>query len=111
MNKWKHGDHPLKPLPQFTPKPGINFDIPQDTNELCFFELFFTDELLEYLTDETNRYADDFFQTNKNKLRPSSDFKKWPENSISSGRMRAFPGPDVLLQHNEKRFTEKLLKY
>ena len=48
------------------------------------------DELLEYLTDETNRYAHDFFQVNKDKLRSSSDFKKWPENGISSGKMRAF---------------------
>ena len=31
-----------------------------------------------------------FFQVNKDKLRPSSDFKKWPENGISSGKMRAF---------------------
>ena len=46
MNKWKHGGHPLKPIPQFTAKPGINFHIPQDANELYFFELFFTDELL-----------------------------------------------------------------
>ena len=28
MNKWKHGDYPLKPLPQFTATPGINFGIP-----------------------------------------------------------------------------------
>ena len=76
MNKWKHGDHPLKPLLQFTATPGINFDIPKDSNELNFFELFFTDELLEYLTNETNRYARDFFQVNKDKVRPSSDFKK-----------------------------------
>ena len=68
MNKWKHGDQSLKPLPQFTAKPGINFDIPQDVNELYFFELFFTDELLEYLADETNRYADDFFQVNNHLL-------------------------------------------
>ena len=90
MNKWKHGDHPLKPLPQFTATPGINFDIPEDANELYFFKLFFTDELLEYLTDETNRCAHDFFHINKDKLRPSSDFQKWPENGISSGKMRAF---------------------
>ena len=71
-------------------QPGINFDIPKDTNELYFFEIFFTDKLLEYLTDETNRYARDFFHVNKDKLRPSSDFKKWPENGISSGKMSAF---------------------
>ena len=90
MNKWKHGDHPLKPLPQFTATPDINFDIPEDSNKFYFFEFFFSDELLEYLTDETNRYADDFFEVNKDKLRPSSDYKKWPENGISSGKMRIF---------------------
>ena len=61
MNKWKHGNHPLRSLPQFTATSGINFDIPEDASELYFFKLFFTDELLEYLTDETNRYAHDFF--------------------------------------------------
>ena len=76
MNKWKHGDHPLKLIPQFTATPGINFDILEGVNELYFFELFFTDELLEYLPDERNRYAHDFFQINKDKLRPSSEFKK-----------------------------------
>ena len=64
MNKWKHGDHPLKPLPQFTATPDITFDIPESSLALYFFELFFTDELLEYLTDKTNRYAHDFFQVN-----------------------------------------------
>ena len=90
MNKWKHRDHPLKPLPQFTATPSINFDIPEEAHELYFFDLFFTDELLEYLTVETNMCAHDFFQVNKDKLRPSSGFKKWPENGISSGKMREF---------------------
>ena len=53
MNKWKHGDHPLKPLTQFTTTPGINFDIPEDAIELYFFKLFFTDDALKYLPDET----------------------------------------------------------
>ena len=44
----------------------------------------------ECLTDETNRYADDFLQVNKDKLSPYTDFKKWPESGISSGKMRAF---------------------
>ena len=76
MNKWKHGDHPLKPPTQFTATSDINFDIPEDTNKLYFFKLFFTDELFEYLTDETNRYAQDFFQVNKYKLRSSSECQK-----------------------------------
>ena len=72
----KKKKHPLKLIPQFTATPGINFDILEGVNELYFFELFFTDELLEYLPDERNRYAHDFFQINKDKLRPSSEFKK-----------------------------------
>ena len=65
MNKWKHGDHPLKPLPQFTAKPDINYDIPQDASELYFFELFFADELLEYLTDEQIGMLMIFFKQTK----------------------------------------------
>lgn len=34
---------------------GINFDILEDVNNFYFFKLLLTDEILEYLTKETNR--------------------------------------------------------
>jgi len=90
MTKWKHGDHPLQPPPQFSAKPGLNFDAPDHADELFFFEQFFTEELLQHLTDETNSYADEFFQENNDKLGPSSDFKRWAEDGVTPAKMRAF---------------------
>ena len=90
MKHWKHGDHTLQPLPTFTAKPGFNIDIPDDADELYFFQLFFTDEILQHLTDETNRYAKNYFELCKDKLKPSSDLKKWPDTGVSIHKMRAF---------------------
>ena len=43
MKLWEKGDTKLQPLPKFTAEPGFNFIIPNDSNELYFFKLFFTD--------------------------------------------------------------------
>ena len=86
INKWKHGDHPLKPLPQFTTTPGINFDIPEDANELYFFKLFFTDDVLEYLPDETMMILICSFFSSKQR----QDHLLASKNGISSGRMKPF---------------------
>ena len=82
MNLWKKGDTKLQPLPKFTAEPGFNFIIPDDANELYFFKLFITDQLLELVTLETNKYASEYLQKNKGRLKEHSNFKKWPENGI-----------------------------
>ena len=41
-----------------------------------------TDELLELVTLETNKYASEYLQMNKGRLKEHSNFKKWPENGI-----------------------------
>ena len=84
MKLWKKGDTKLQPLPKFTAEPGFNFIIPDDANELYFFKLFFTDELLESVTLETNKYASEYL------LKEHSNFKKWPENGISEDEMTLF---------------------
>lgn len=54
-NTWvKDNNRPPIVLP-FTGTPGLAVDKP--TTPLGFLQLFFTRELLEYFTDETNRYA------------------------------------------------------
>ena len=76
MKLWKKGDTKLQPLPKFTAEPGFNFIIPDDANELYFFKLFFTDELLESVTLETNKYVSEYLQKNKDRLEEHSNFKK-----------------------------------
>ena len=90
MKLWKKGDTKLQPFPKFIAEPGFNFIIPDDANELYFFKLFFTDELLESVTLETNKFASEYLQKNKDKLKEHSDFKKWPENGISEDKMTLF---------------------
>ena len=90
MNLWKMGDTKLQPLSKFTAEPGFNFIIPDDVNELYFFKLFITDELLESVTLETNKYASEYLQKNKDRLKEYSNFKKWPENGISEDKMTLF---------------------
>ena len=50
LKHWKKRDTKLQPLPKFTTEPGFNFVIPDDANELYFFKLFSTDELLQSTT-------------------------------------------------------------
>ena len=76
MKLWKKGDTKLQPLPKFTAEPGFNFIKPDDANELYFFKLFFTDELLESVTLETNKYVSEYLQKNKDRLEEHSNFKK-----------------------------------
>ena len=68
--KLQRGDTKLQPLPKFTAETRFNFITPDDANELYFFKLFFTDELLESVTLETNKYASEYL------LKEHSNFKK-----------------------------------
>ena len=88
--KLQRGDTKLQPLPKFTAETRFNFITPDDANELYFFKLFFTDELLESVTLETNKYAFEYLQKNKDRLKEHSNFKKWPENGISEDKMTLF---------------------
>ena len=72
MKLWKKGDKKLQPLPKFTAEPGFNFII------------------LESVTLETNKYASEYLQKNKDTLKEHSDFKKWPENGVSKDKMTLF---------------------
>ena len=69
MKLWKIGDIKLQPLPKFTAEPGFNFIISDNAHELYFLNLFFTDELLESVTLETNNYPSEYLQKNKDRLK------------------------------------------
>ena len=91
MKEWKNGDTatPIVPI-NFTGKPGVQVPIPDDADELFFVKLFFTDDVLESVRSETNRYAKEYLTANKETLKLSSDFKFWPEDGISSDKLLAF---------------------
>ena len=91
MKEWKNGDTatPIVPI-NFTGKPGVQVPIPDDADELFFVKLFFTDDVLESVRSETNRYAKEYLTANKETFKLSSDFKFWPEDGISSDKLLAF---------------------
>ena len=55
-NRWKTEDKdPI--IPAFSGEIGIKIDFPYSCNELDIFKCFITDELIDYITKETNKYA------------------------------------------------------
>ena len=84
------GDKVLQELPRFTANQWINVDIPEDADELYFYKLFITDEIIDDITSETHLYAKEFLKNAGDDLSPSSDLARWPENGIISEKMSAF---------------------
>ncbi len=81
------GDRPTQPTP-FTGVPGLNpatcssFPSAEDASELDYLNLFLKEEDYESMATETNRYAEQYFDKNKDELKPNSRFHKWvPTNS------------------------------
>ena len=65
MNNRKEGDYSLAPLPPFTESHGFTFAPPDNANELYFFNLFLTDDLISEITNQTNLYVNQYLSINK----------------------------------------------
>lgn len=92
MKGWVEGDQVFcnGDLPPFNEAVGMTDDMPGDSNELCFFKLFVTDELLESMTGETNRYHTQYMEENKDKIPEKSRLLRFPVDGMSTDRMKAF---------------------
>uniref|UniRef100_A0A8C5E3K8 PiggyBac transposable element-derived protein domain-containing protein n=1 Tax=Gouania willdenowi TaxID=441366 RepID=A0A8C5E3K8_GOUWI len=64
-----------------------------------FLELFMTDELLQHVADETNRYAGQYFQLHPESL-PHSRGNSW--NPVSVGELKTFFGLSFLTGYVKK---------
>ena len=51
-------------VPACSGEPGIKVDFPDSYNELDIFECFITDELIDYITKETNKYTAQYIAAN-----------------------------------------------
>jgi len=74
-NEWKSWeDAPLIPdCPRFTEDPGPTIQLPEKAFE--FVKIFLTDELINLIVKETNRYADQFLQ--RKTLTPNARAQDW----------------------------------
>ena len=62
----------------FTGTSGIQALITTD-DPLEYFQLFFNEEIISFIVDETNRYAEQYLQSNE--LTPSSRVLNWKETN------------------------------
>ena len=85
----KHQSSQVQPAPPafpFSGSSGLKVPTTDFDDPVNIFNHFFDDELIEYIVTETNRYADNFLETNE--LTPSARAQNWKE---TNGReMRLF---------------------
>lgn len=74
-------------LPEYAQRPGllVNTD---GFKAGDFFQLFFTNPVFELMANETNRYADQFFDSGA-ELLPNSRLRKWIDNPTNASEMKA----------------------
>ena len=83
-----------------------NIDLGTVNQPIDFFQLFFTEDLMQHIIRETNKYASDFL--NSPEIRAwvqnhgHSRYRKWPENSISIVQLKKFLGLSINMGLNPK---------
>ena len=69
----------------------INFDIPENADELYFYKQFITDNIITDITYQRNLYAHQYLDANQEKLRENSTAKKFPtKGGLHEDRMIEF---------------------
>ncbi|UYV68477.1 PGBD5 [Cordylochernes scorpioides] len=75
------------PLPPFNGCPGIN--IPSPSTPFDAFKIFFTEEILAKITQETNHYAKNIIAREKKKdaIKPHSNMAKWSDVTLAQMKL------------------------
>ena len=76
---------------------GINIPIPDDADELYFFQLFIADQVIDNITNETNLYAEQYVEANRENIKDNSRLLRFPDGSMSTNRMKVFLGNTYLM--------------
>ncbi|GBM38920.1 PiggyBac transposable element-derived protein 4 [Araneus ventricosus] len=99
--------HPSHPKFLFTGNEGLKVSIGDSEDPLDYFNLFFDDEIFNFIVSETNRYAESHFQNVK--LTPASRAVKW--KNINNQEMKRFISlllfQGIVQKPVEKRFWSK----
>ncbi|GFU31248.1 piggyBac transposable element-derived protein 4 [Trichonephila clavipes] len=75
---------PTSPVP-FRGNPGITVNIANNASILNHFELFFDDQILRMIVQETNGYAEQYIH--KMVCKEGSRWKKWTETNVEELRL------------------------
>nr|CAH7735314.1 unnamed protein product [Callosobruchus chinensis] len=89
---WVENGIPRPPFP-FTDTSGPQVVIDVE-DPVGIFELFFDENLIELITEETNRYANQYIIHHQAKLKPKSRVRKW--KITCSNEIRTFIGLTIL---------------
>ena len=87
LGHWDTGDREPTPL-NFTGSRGLKVQLPDNPDIIDFVKLFFNDEDFKILTEETNRYANEYLQ--QSELRHYSRLKRWPSAGVSCDDLKCF---------------------
>lgn len=99
---WRNITGKNETLPHFAFSPQrqtISPEVLACVTELDYFQLFFSDELLKNISDETNRYAQEKIQK-ASPLKPHSQWQNYFDGSLSE--MKVFIGVLMNMAINEK---------
>ena len=97
MKGWKKGDQNFSKLPDFKETVGINIPIPDDADELYFFQFFIADQVIDNITNETNLYAKQYVEANRENIKDKSRLLRFPDGGMSTDRMKVFLGITYLM--------------
>ena len=99
MKGWKKGDQNFNSkLPDFKETVGINIPIPDDADELYFFQLFIADQVIDNITNETNLYAKQYVEANRENIKDKSRLLCFPDGGMSTDCMKVFLGIAYLVK-------------
>lgn len=73
-------------LPEFTGNPGLQLPVPDNARPIDFFKMYFTEEMIELLVEETNRFAKQYLDSQQ--LKAKSRSLQWKE--VNSSEMKVF---------------------
>ena len=79
----------------FQGQSGLRCDLQDDAKPIDFFNLYFTDAVIQQISDETNRYAHQFLETEGPNLKPYSIVHGWKDTNPEE--VRTFLGVCVLM--------------
>lgn len=80
INTFPGGNYNPKNVP-FQGQPGLRNPLPEDSKPIDYFTLYFTQEIVQKICDETNRYAHQFIHSQAGNLKPHSLVHDWKDTT------------------------------
>ena len=94
-NTYPAGNYRPTDIPFQGSNEGITVPMPDHPQVLDYFSLYFTDNVINQMWRETNRYAEQYIQANAGNIRPHSIVHEW--KPTDADEMKAFLGLCIIM--------------